>query len=159
VEKFVQQLSVPEAVPQIVRAKFERAQKLHLLAWIDFDMITAGELVAFTAIELALKDCYGSRVRKDKRGNYRLADLLRYVVEHDDLTDETFAMNRRCGAGTVVDLFTGQRRPSLADIRNDLAHGYPFDGFPWAGMLELVRDVIAHAYRGITPQSRPLAGC
>jgi hypothetical protein len=28
-----------------------------------------------------------------------------------------------------------------------LAHGYPFDGFPNGGLLELVRDLIDFAYR------------
>ena len=48
---------------------------------------------------------------------------------------------------TIIDLVKGTRKPSLADIRNDSAHGYPFDGFPWAGMLELVRDLVEYAYR------------
>ena len=68
------------------------------------------------------------------------------MVECDDLTDDKVPMNVRCG-GSVVDLLTGGRKPSLAGIRNDLAHGFPFDGFPWSGLLELVRDLIEYAYR------------
>lgn len=41
----------------------------------------------------------------------------------------------------------GAQKRSLADIRNSAAHGDPFDGMPWAGMLELVRDLIEYAYR------------
>jgi hypothetical protein len=41
-----------EGIPDIVTAKFDRAHKLHVLAWIDFDLIKAGELVAFTTLEL-----------------------------------------------------------------------------------------------------------
>jgi hypothetical protein len=52
-------------------------------------------------------------------------------------------MNVRCRGGTIVGLLTGER----TDIRNDLAHGYPFDGFPQSGLLELVRDLIEYAYR------------
>jgi hypothetical protein len=55
-------------------------------------------------------------------------------------------MLRRSG-GSAIGLLTGQTKPSLASIRNDLAHGYPFDGFPYAGLLELVRDLIDYAYR------------
>jgi hypothetical protein len=55
-------------------------------------------------------------------------------------------MIRRCG-GTVVGLLAGKTPQTLADIRNDAAHGYPFDGLPWAGLLELVRDLIDCAYR------------
>ena len=49
-------LGLRRVVPEIVAAKFERGQKLLLLAWIDFDLFTAGELIALTALELALKD-------------------------------------------------------------------------------------------------------
>jgi hypothetical protein len=41
-----------------VAAKFESAQKLYVLAWLDFDLIKAGELIALTALELALTDRY-----------------------------------------------------------------------------------------------------
>jgi hypothetical protein len=58
-------------------------------------------------------------------------------------------MNRRCGPlSKVVGLLTGEITPSLAEIRNEMAHGLPFDGFPRAGLLELVRDLIDYAYRG-----------
>jgi hypothetical protein len=142
---FVKDLGLRAPIPEIVSLKFERAQKLHLLAWIDFDLIKAGELVALTTLELALMDRYGSQAQK-KYGNKAFAHFLRYMPEHDGLIDEKVPMIHRCG-GTVVDLLNGKRNPDLADIRNELAHGYPFDGFPWAGLLELVRDLIEYAYR------------
>jgi hypothetical protein len=138
-------LSLRKPTPQVVRAKFERGQKLHLLAWIDFDLIKAGELVALTTLELALKDRCGDKVR-DKRGHVQFARLLEYMPRHDGLTDQLVPMVRRCG-GSVVGLLTGACKPGLAGIRNHLAHGYPFDGFPYAGLLELVRDLIEYTYR------------
>jgi hypothetical protein len=42
---------------------------------------------------------------------------------------------------------TGKTHPTLAERRNSLAHGDPFDGPPTAGLLELVRDLINFAYR------------
>ena len=42
---FVLALSPRRTIPEIVLNKFERAQKLHILAWVDFDLIKAGELV------------------------------------------------------------------------------------------------------------------
>lgn len=48
----------------IVAAKYDRALKLHLLSWIDFDTIKAGEIVALTTLELALKDRYGDKVER-----------------------------------------------------------------------------------------------
>jgi hypothetical protein len=154
-QDFVLRFSLHNAVPQIVTRKFERSQKLHILAWIDFDLIKAGELVALTALELALTDRYGPRA-KAKYGNMAFGHLLRYMPEHDGLTDDKVPMIRRCG-GTVVDLLNGKRVPSLADIRNSLAHGYPFDGFPWAGLLELVRDLIEYAYRDFAPELNSFA--
>jgi hypothetical protein len=41
----------------------------------------------------------------------------------------------------------GTIEPALSEIRNELAHGYLFDGLPQAGLLELVRDWIDYAYR------------
>jgi hypothetical protein len=142
---FVLSLGLRAGIPVIVSAKFERAQKLHVLACIDFDLIKASELVAVTALELALTDRYAPEVRK-RYGNASLAHLLRYMPEHDGLTNAEVPLIRRCG-GTIIDLLTGKREPSLADIRNTSAHGYPFDGLPWAGLLELIRDLINYAYR------------
>jgi hypothetical protein len=147
-QRFVLRFDLHPAIPQIVSAKFGRAHKLHLLAWVDLDLIKAGELVALTALELALRDRYGEKVR-DKRGNIGFPRLLQYMVRHDDLTDDQVLMIQRCGGGSVVPRLTGQVKPSLADIRNGLAHGDPFDGWPQAGLVELVRDLIEYAYRNM----------
>jgi hypothetical protein len=64
----------------------------------------------------------------------------------DGLTEDKIPMNRRSG-GSVIPLLNGDRKPSLADIRNKQAHGDPFDGLPWSGLLELVSDLIEYAYR------------
>ena len=170
---FVLQFGLHPALPLVVSAKFERAQKLYILTWIDFDLIKAGELIALTALELALTDRYAGkeldrrrkiitkRAEDEKRKvsegqkwwaeNASFADLLKYMVNHDGLTEEQIPLNRRCGPpSSVLALLTGETTPSLVDIRNDLAHGAPFDGFPRAGLLELVRDIINYAYRDWT---------
>lgn len=147
---FMSNLSLRAEIPEIVRVKFQRAQKLYLLAWIDFDLIKAGELVAMTALELALTDRYGP-LAKAKYGNMAFAHLLRFMPEHDELTDDKVPVIRRCG-GTVVEMLAGRTPQRFADIRNDAAHGYPFDGFPWSGLLELVRDLIEYAYRNFSKQ-------
>jgi hypothetical protein len=51
---FVMALSLHPGIPEIVTAKFGRAQKLHLFGWIDVDLIKTGEPVALTTLELAL---------------------------------------------------------------------------------------------------------
>jgi hypothetical protein len=142
---FIERLGIKHVVPEIVAAKFERAQKLHLLAWLDFDLIKAGELIALTALELALTNQYGHKVR-DKKGKIHFYRLLAYLPKHDGLTDEKIPMVKRCG-GSAIGMLNGKTKPGLAGIRNQLAHGYPFDGFPYAGLLELVRDLIEYAYR------------
>ena len=144
-QAFVLDLSLRRAVPDIVAAKFERSQKLLLLAWIDGDLLLAGELIALTALELAVTDRYGAKVRR-RNGSIHFADSLRYMVEYDGLTDAQVPMMQRCGGGKVVGFLTGEYKPSLAERRNDFAHGGPF-GSPCGGLFELVRDLIDYAYR------------
>lgn len=136
-------LSLNPAVPEIVGLKFARAQKLYLLGWIDVDLVKAAELVALTALELAMLDCYGGLFPKKKRG---FSELLRHMVKGDGLTDADIPMVVRCN-GTAVGQLTGETEPTLAQRRNMAAHGDPFDGFPVGGLVELVRDLIGYAYR------------
>lgn len=150
--EFILDLGLHEAIPEIVAGKFRRAQKLYFLGWIDFDVIKAGELMALTALELALKDRYGKKM---------LPALLKHMVEEDGLTDEKIPMFRKYGGSIVANLHeTDASREArkgtlvvppmtLAGIRNSLAHGDPFDGLPWSGLLELVRDLIEYAYRDL----------
>ena len=167
---FVLAFSPRRTIPEVVGRKFERAQKLHVLVWLDFDLIKAGELVAMTALELALTDRYAGaetqrrrklvarKAENEKRKISKsekwwteyvsFADLLKYMVERDGLTEEQIPMNARCGAPSkVIGRLTGETRPSLSDLRNESAHGAPFDGFSQAGLLELVRDLIDYSYR------------
>lgn len=145
-QKFFLQFDLAPGIPMIVTAKYDRALKLHLLSWIDHDIIKAGEIAALTTLELALKDRYGDQVR-DRNGNILFDRLLRFMVERDDLTDAKLPIQQRCGLGSVVMRLTGEAKPTLANMRNDLAHGYPFDGLPSSGLLEVVRDLINYAYR------------
>ncbi|MDF0490591.1 hypothetical protein PX554_20880 [Sphingomonas sp. H39-1-10] len=159
---FVDAMSLNPLVPDVVRLKFQRALKLYYLAWIDGDLIKAGELVALTALELALNDRYGRQVpgrprKKLKPGQApglgdappqrSFAALLKHMVDGDGLTDTEIPMIVRCG-GTAVGQLIGTTKPTLADRRNALAHGDPFDGLPTSGLIELVRDLIEFAYRG-----------
>lgn len=160
-------------IPRYVLGGFERAQKLFLLAWVDFDLASAGELVAFTILEYALKDRYLGKererrraaveakaksagrpvARREKEWTERISfqDLLRYMVEQDGLTDEKVGLVRRSG-GTVQQLLMGDRDPSLSDMRNNRAHGNPFGSGLEAGLLELIRDLTDYAYRDMIVQ-------
>lgn len=144
-------------MPEIVKAKFTRAMKLHLLAWIDMDLIKAGELVAWTALELTLTDVYKGKIMAGRRAaaaangkklseSVRLADLLRYMESDDGLTDAKIPLIQKTG-GSVIGRLTGKHQPALNQLRNEMAHGYPFDGLPQSGLIELLRDLIEYAYR------------
>jgi hypothetical protein len=161
--EFVLDLSLNRLIPDVVAIKFQRAQKLFFLGWIDPDLIKAGELVSLTALELALKDRYGSALKdryrmqkgKEKR-RVSLQELLNHMVEEDGLTDDKLPTVQRCGGTVVRNLYEtkaerekrkGSKRMTIVEIRNSLAHGDPFDALPWGGLLEIVRDLIDYAYR------------
>ncbi|WP_297490376.1 hypothetical protein [Acidocella sp.] len=168
-QAFILNLNLRAGLPDIVTYKFERAIKLHLIAWVDMDLLKAGELVAMTALELVMKDQYLHKavvprreavIRKAERrgkqpskGDFERADqisfsdLLKYMVESDGLTDDKLPIVQRAGGGSVIAGLIGDKKPGLAGIRNRMAHGYPFDTLPWAGLLEVVRDLIEYAYR------------
>ena len=74
---FALALNLTRMVPDTVAARFDRALKVYLLAWLDFELIKIGELIALTALELALRDRYGDKV-KDRRGNIHFSHLLAY---------------------------------------------------------------------------------
>lgn len=59
----------------------------------------------------------------------------------------------RCG-GSAVGQLIGDVHPTLAERRNAMAHGGPFDGLPTGGLLKLVRDLINYAYRDYVAEAR-----
>jgi hypothetical protein len=117
--------------------------------------------VAPTALELARRDRYGARAPKRGRQPAPLEGLLRYMVEGDGLTDGALSFVRQYGGSVLPHLYEtdaartarqatqSPQQTTLAAIRNSLAHGDPFDGLPWSGLLELVRDLIHYAYRDV----------
>lgn len=151
---FVRCFDLDAAIPQTVALKYLRAQKLYAFAWLDYDLIKAGELVALSALERALKECYEGKTKQSS-----LAAWVQYMAEHDCLTDEMLPIAQRCGQPIVRYLYetdqaikqrerVGAPEPmTFARIRNSLAHGDPLDGLIWPGLLEIVRDLIQHAFR------------
>lgn len=79
---FIESFGIDTRIPDIVRAKFARAQTLYLLGWADVGLIKAGELAALIALELAVTDRYGGQIAKRKRS---FATLLKHMVEVDGL--------------------------------------------------------------------------
>jgi hypothetical protein len=98
-------------------------------------------------LELALMDRYGGSLSKNKRN---FSALLKYMVDCDGLTDAQIPMVVGCG-GTALGQLTGDTHPTVAERRNALAHGDPFDGLPTGGLLELVKDLINFGYHCARP--------
>ena len=143
------ELGLTSCVPQVLMEKYGRAQKTFLAAWLDPDLIKAGELVALTALEFAVTERYGHRVtRLPSRKKPTFAGLLDFMVTGDGLTDDLLPFTQKYGGTAVAKLCLNRHiRPTIAEIRNQLAHGHPFDNMPAGGLLELVRDLIDYAYR------------
>jgi len=149
---FVAQLGIDRRIPEITQRKFARAQTLYLLGWINFSLIKAGELAALIALELAVMDRYGGKLSKSKRS---FSALLQHMVTADGLTDSDIPMVVRCG-GSAIGQLIGDVHPTLAERRNTLAHGDPFEGLPTGGLLEFVRDLITYAYRDYIAEAASL---
>jgi hypothetical protein len=155
-------------VPRNMADLFDRALKLYLAAWLDFDLVTAGEMAALAALEHSLRDCYLgyfrerhtekvlARAKSQKREptlkeNFQpetvpLARLLQHLHEQDGLTDDHLPCVRKYG-GSIMRLLTGEADPSLAGMRNVRMHGNPYGSGYMSGLLEVVHDLIEYAYR------------
>lgn len=140
-------------VHPVFASQFYVALRTMLFAWADAGMIKVAEMAALRALESSLQYNYYQHIlaanppRKKKTPKQRgqlppaeptrfgLAKYLEYAELHDGLSavydfsrfkDNVNALNR---------------------IRNGLAHGDIFSGFPWGGLMETVRDIIEHAWR------------
>jgi hypothetical protein len=155
-------------VPLNMTDLFDRAMKLYLAAWLDFDLVTEGEMAALAALEHSLRDCYlgnfrerhtkkvVARAKSEKRqpkleekfrpDGIPLAALLKHMHQRDGLTDDQLPCVQKYG-GSVMRLLTDDADPNLAEMRNVRAHGNPFGSGYQSGLLELVRDLIEYAYR------------
>jgi len=167
--RFIEEFNLSPLVPRVMWDKYQRAQKLYYVGWIDCDCIKAGELAALVALELALTDQYGG-VDQAKRprngGPPTLGSLIAYMVEKDGLNDHKLTTFHKYGGGAIVrNLYetTEQRKArgnatpgpmNLVERRNRAAHGDPFDNMPCAGLIEVVRDLIEYAYRHFIEERR-----
>ena len=167
-KKIILECRLSEGVPPNMKDMFDRALKLYLATWLDFDLVIAGEMATFAALEHSLRDSYLglmrqkhnqkviARAKAQKQGtkpamnfrpeNIKLADLLKYMREHDGLTDEQLPFVRKYG-GSIMRRLTGEVGPSFAELRNIRAHGNPFGSGYLPGFPEVVRDLIEYAYR------------
>jgi hypothetical protein len=103
--RFIEEFNLNPLVPRAMADKYNRAQKLYYLGWIDYDCIKAGELAALVALELVLIDRYG-RIDQAKRprsgGSPTLGSLIAFMVEEDGLTDDHLPSFHKYGGGAIV---------------------------------------------------------
>ncbi len=160
--QFILQLSLHSAIPEFASDRYRRAQRAYFWAWIHFDFIKLGELAALASLELALRKRYAFKIRRT--GRVKFPELLKHLVEKDDLSDDKLPIVQKFGGAVVVNLYeTDEARKvrvgtppkvvvpappmTLVEIRNRAAHADPFDTAPWCGLLEVVRDLIEYAFR------------
>jgi hypothetical protein len=140
-------------VHPIYASQFYVALRTILFAWVDASMIKVAEMAALRALESSLQYSYyqpllaanppRKRQPPKQQGQltppeptrFGLAKYLDYAERHD-------------GLSTVYEFSKFKDNVNaLNRIRNGLAHGDIFSGFPWGGLLETVREIIEHAWR------------
>ena len=132
-------------VPTVYADQFHVALKLLLFAWADGHVLKTAELAALSALESSLKFVYYQRFYSaTPKKQIGLADCLEYMEKEDKLA-EIYQYGK----------FKGQPN-ALNVIRNGIAHGGLFTGFPWGGLMETVRDIIEHAFRNYPESPGPL---
>lgn len=126
--------------PELIARGYARTMRLLYLAWLDAAVIKLAELVALAALESAIQYRYSKRFRG-------LEAALRYLIQYGGVTDGDLRVVRDCGGSVVANLVkTGPGGPALSEIRNQLAHGDPFETMPRAGLFEVVRDLLDFMY-------------
>jgi hypothetical protein len=141
-------------VPVVFADQFHVALRIMLFAWADGRVLKAAELMAASALEGSLKAVYYEKLRaaepkddksqeeeqnqqkKRKQKRFYLADYLEYAVQRDNLS-EVYPYENYRGKPNALNV-----------IRNGIAHGYPYSNMPCGGLLETVRDIMEHAFRG-----------
>lgn len=126
--------------PEVIARGYVRTLQVLYLAWLDAPVIKLAELAALANLESAIVVRYQKRFRG-------LEAALKHLVEHGGVTDADFRMVRECGGAVVANLLKASKGgPALSEVRNQLAHGDPFETLPRAGLFEVVRDLIDFMY-------------
>ena len=97
-ESYVLSLDLHSNVWVQTRHRWSRVLNIYLLAWLDVDLIKAGELAALTALEMALKERYGQHYATRKNGPENppsLRVLLKHLVEQDGLTNDDIPIAKK----------------------------------------------------------------
>jgi len=126
--------------PEIIAHGYARTLRVLYLAWLDGSVIKLAELAALANLESTIVIRYHKRFRG-------LEAALKHLVEQGGVTDTDLRMVRECGRPVLANLLkTDRGGPALSEVRNQLAHGDPFETSPRAGLFEVVRDLVDYMY-------------
>ncbi len=134
--------------PTIFQQKHDRVLQLLFLAWMEPSIIKLAELGALATLEATIKARYPEAGK-----SWSFSKLLDHLVKQGNLVDSDLPVSRESGCAVVSNLLSDSKiggGPGLNQIRNRLAHGDPFETMPWAGLFEVVRDVIDFMYPAST---------
>lgn len=133
--------------PEVIALGYSRTLRVLYLAWLDASVIKLAELAALATLESAIVIRYQRRFKG-------LEAALKYLVEHAGVTDADLRVVRECGGSVVANLLKASTGgPALSEVRNQLAHGDPFETSPRAGLFEVVRDLTDFMYPPATHSS------
>jgi hypothetical protein len=141
---FVLGLQLEGHPPDLIHHSYERMLRVLYLAWLDASIIKLAELAALACLEASIKSRYNEKFSG-------LEAALKYLVGKGGVTDRALRSVQISGGAVVQNLLRNSKDGSgsgLSEIRNRLAHGDPFEATPWAGMFEVVRDLIDFMYSG-----------
>lgn len=138
--EYVTGLSPLGEPPEVIARGYSRTLRVLYLAWLDASVIKLAELAALANLESAIKCRYHKRFKG-------LESALNYLVEQVGVTDADLLVVRECSGSVVANLLKMDHGgPALSEVRNQLAHGDPFETMPRAGLFEVVRDLIDFMY-------------
>ena len=137
----IDQLALPDSVPESVRIQFDNARNLLLYSWLVFRFDMSAQLQAYTAVELALRQ----RIPQRETGRRQsLRRMLHNAVESGWLSEERFRhflrirswrpellekMRGHEGANVSkeeyaqMNTYVRSLQKSMPPLRNILAHG------------------------------------
>lgn len=126
--------------PEAIARGYARALRVLYLAWLDASVIKLAELAVLASLESAIAIRYHKRFKG-------LETALAYLIQHGGVNDANLRVVRECGGSVVANLLKASRGgPALSEVRNQLAHGDPFETLPRAGLFEVVRDLTDFMY-------------
>jgi len=123
-------------IPEIFRRKHDHVLQVLFLAWLDSAVIKLAELGALATLEAAIKGRYTDQ---EFRG---LEQALEHLLDTGSPVVQNLLRTSKDGSGS-----------GLSEIRNRLAHGDPFEIMPWAGLFEVVRDLIDFMYPSLSQKT------